>query len=43
MNLVGREQRIEEIEPGLAELFASTRTPAIRSYAEGSNFFIHLS
>jgi hypothetical protein len=43
MSLVDREQRIEEIELGLAQLFASPRMPDVRSYWEGSYLYIQLS
>ncbi|MFP3566521.1 DUF3022 domain-containing protein [Paraburkholderia sp. SIMBA_030] len=43
MSPVDREQRIEEIELGLAKLFASPKPPAVRSYAEGSSLYLHLS
>jgi hypothetical protein len=43
MRPIDREQRIEEIELGLAGLFASPKTPSVQCYEEGSRVQFQLS
>jgi hypothetical protein len=43
MRPIDREQRIEEIELGLAGLFASPKAPSVQCYEEGSRLQFQLS
>jgi hypothetical protein len=43
MRPIDREQRIEEIELGLAGLFASPKAPSAQCYEEGTRVHFHLS
>ncbi|MFL9966000.1 DUF3022 domain-containing protein [Paraburkholderia sediminicola] len=43
MNESELEQRVEEIEVALAEIFESPKAPAVSSYDEGTRLFIQVS
>jgi hypothetical protein len=43
MSSIDREQRIEEIELGLAGLFASPKAPSVHCYEDGSRLHFQLS